>query len=129
MLYVNKNRKYTQLIFCLLPISLSLAFLIKPAWIFLILCIISLFAVVGLIPVFRKRESLFMFILVAFAGLPINIWLAYKFLSLEIYFLGFFLGDALIAVLMCSVLFCAEELIFGVMARMIWKKQYKINLL
>lgn len=111
----------------LLPIVLSVAFLAKQSVVFLLLCVLSLFIVVGTVPLFRKRESLFMFILVAVAGLPVNIRLAYWLVFESFINSDFLFGDILWMAFLCCVLFSVEEIVFGVITRIIWKKQYRLK--
>ena len=127
MFYLNKKVRNIQLITGLLPAVLSVAFLVKESLLFLLLCVISLFITVGTVPLFRKRESLFMFILVAIAGLPVNIRLACWLVFEGIIGSDFLSVDILWAVFLCCVLFSVEEIAFGVITRMIWKRQYRLK--
>jgi len=125
---VNKKVRNMQLMAGLLPTVLSVAFLAKQSVIFLLLFVLSLFIIVGTVPLFKKRESLFMFILVAVAGLPLNIRLAYWLVFDGIISSGFLIGDILWVAFLCCVLFSVEEIVFGVITRMIWKKQYRLKM-
>ena len=127
MFYLNKKVRNIQLITGLLPTVLSVAFLVKESVLFLLLCVISLFITVGTVPLFRKRESLFMFILVAIAGLPVNIRLACWLVFEGIIGSDFLPVDILWTVFLCCVLFSVEEIAFGVITRMIWKRQYRLK--
>lgn len=127
MFSVNKKVRNIQLMTGLLPAMLSVAFLAKQSVILLLLCVLSLFVIVGTVPLFRKRESLFMFILVAVAGLPVNIRLAYWLVFDGIFSSGLLIGDILWVAFLCCVLFSVEEIVFGVITRMIWKKQYRLK--
>lgn len=111
-----------------LPAVLSVAFLVNQSWLILLLCVLSLFIMVGIVPVFKRRESLYMFILVGIAGLPINVRLSYWLVSEEFISSGFLVGNILWVALLCCVFFSVEEIVFGVVTRLIWKKQYKIKL-
>ena len=128
MVPVNKKVNNIQLAAGSLPAILSTAFLINRSWLILLICILSLFVIVGVVPLFRRRESLYMFLLVAVAGLPINIRLSYWLVSNDFISSGFLVGNILWAALLCCVFFSVEELAFGVVTRMIWKKQYKIKI-
>ena len=112
----------------ILPTILSMAFLINKSWVTLLICVVSLFVTVGIIPVFKRRESLYMFILVGLSGLPINIKLSYWLVSEELISSGFLIGNILWGMLLCCVFFSVEEIIFGVITRLIWKRQYKIKI-
>ena len=57
------------------------------------LCILSLFLLVATVPLFKKRESLYMFLLVAVTGFPLNIKLAYWLISESYLGLDLLFGD------------------------------------
>lgn len=112
----------------LVPVFLSILFLVHKIWWILPLCIFSLFLIVATVPLFKKRESLCMFLLVAVTGFPLNIKLAYWLID-DLYFgMDFFIGDLCYGMLICCILFSIEEIVFGVITRLIWKRQYKIKL-
>ena len=120
--------KKIQLALGTLPAMLSIVFLVSRLWLFLLLSILSLFFIVGFVPLFKRRESLYMFILVGATGLPINIKLSYWLVSEEFISSGSLLGNILWIALLCCVFFSVEEIVFGVVTRFIWKKQYRIKL-
>lgn len=128
MVSVNRRTNRIQIALGALPAMLSVGFLVNHSWLFLMLCVLSLFFIVGIVPVFKRRESLYMFILVGIAGLPINIRLSYWLVSEEFISSGFLVGNILWGTLLCCVFFSVEEIVFGVVTRFIWKKQYKIKL-
>ncbi len=128
MVRISKRINKIQLAVGVLPAMLSISFLINQSWIILLFCILSLFAIIGIVPIFKRRESLYMFILVGIAGLPINIRLSYWLVSEEFISSGFLVGNILWGTLLCCVFFSVEEITFGVITRMIWKKQYKIKI-
>ena len=128
MVSLNNKINYIQVAAGLLPIGLSAIFLMKKSGFVLLLCIVSLFIIIGTIPLFRKRESLWMFIFVALAGLPINIRLSFWLVSEGVISSGFMIGDIVWGALLCCVFFSAEEIAFGVITRLIWRRQYKINI-
>lgn len=128
MVSVKERTNKIQIALGVLPTVLSVGFLVNQSWLILLFCILSLFIIVGVVPVFKRRESLYMFILVGIAGIPINIRLSYWLVSEEFISSGFLLGNILWVALLCCVFFSVEEIVFGVVARFIWKKQYKIKL-
>lgn len=128
MVPISKRGNNIQLAIGSIPAILSTAFLINQSWLILLICVLSLFVIIGVVPLFRKRESLYMFILVAVAGLPINIRLSYWLVSEELISSGFLIGNILWGALLCCVFFSVEEIVFGVVTRMIWKKQYKVKI-
>ncbi len=126
MVHIKSNK--IQFATGLLPVMLSIIFLVNHSWIILLLCILSMFIVIATVPLFKHREILFMFVLVAATGLPINIGLSCWLISEEIIGVGFLIGDILWGAFICCALFSAEEILFGVMTRILWKKQYKIKI-
>lgn len=128
MVRINKTINKIQLAVGVLPAVLSVSFLVNQSWTTLLFCILSLFTIIGIVPIFKKRESLYMFVLVGIAGLPINIRLTYWLVSEEFISSGFLIGDILWGALLCCMFFSVEEIVFGVITRMIWKKQYKIKI-
>lgn len=123
---VNKL-KILQATTGVLPVFLSILFLVHKTWWVLGLCILSLFLLVATVPLFKKRESLYMFLLVAATGFPLNIKLAYWLISESYLGLDLLFGDLCYGVLICCVLFSIEELLFGVITRFIWRRQYKLK--
>ena len=128
MVSVKEKTNRIQIVLGALPTILSVGFLVKQSWLILLLCVLSLFIIVGIVPLFKRRESLYMFILVGIAGLPINIRLSYWLVSEEFISSGFLIGNILWVALLCCVFFSVEEIVFGVITRMIWKRQYKIKI-
>lgn len=128
MVSIKNKIKYAQLVTGSIPFVLSLKFLIGHSWVSLLLAVISLFVIVGTVPLFRRRENLYMFIFVAIAGVPINIWLSYWLVSEGLVSAGFVIGDILWGLLLCCVFLSIEEIVFGVVTRMIWKRQYVIKM-
>lgn len=123
---ITKNK--IQLSIGLLPVLLSIAFTINDSWIVALIGIISLFLVVGLVSLFKRRESLYMFILVAIAGLPVNIKLSFWLMSEDYINSGFVIGNVLWLPLLCCIFFSVEEIAFGIITRTIWRRQYKIKI-
>lgn len=126
MLSVNKTNA-VQSVTGIVPVILSISFLKHNAWWILGLCILSLFVLVAMVPLFKKRESLYMFLLVAAAGFPLNVKLAYWLISESWLGFDFLLGNICYGLLICCVLFSVEEIVFGVITRFIWRRQYKIK--
>lgn len=111
----------------LLPISMSIVGAIKHSTISIILLSITLLIAVALTPWAKKRENTWMFLLVAVSGIPVNIVLIRWLFKLSIFESHFFLLTLFRGVAMYIMLLSAEELILGVVTRIIWKNQYKIS--
>lgn len=111
----------------LLPISMSIVGAIKHSTIPIMLLPITLLIAVALTPWAKKRENTWMFLLVAVSGIPVNIVLIRWIFELSIFESHFFLLTLFRGVALYIMLLSAEELILGVVTRMIWKNQYKIS--
>lgn len=85
-----------------------------------------LFLMVKIMPVWKRRESLGVFLLTALAGIPVNLSAAASFARFartgeEIFGLGLLRGAVCFIVLLC-----AEEILFGLAARLFWRRQLPI---
>ena len=118
--------KAAQLLIAAVPVVFSVVFLASHSWIYLLLCVISMFAVVAVLPLCRRRESLYMFSLVGFAGFPVNLRLA-LWLVIDGFFGENLFTKGLWCFFLCCVFFSVEEIVFGIITRMIWKRQYVIK--
>ncbi len=121
-----KDKKDFQLLFCFIPLITSVVFSINQKIIFLILTLILPFIIIGVLPVFRRRENLWMFLIVSFAGTPINILISYFLVSLELFYTEFFMCDILWGILVFFIMFSLEQIVFGIVTRMIYKRQKPI---
>ena len=68
-----------------------------------------------------------MFLLVAVSGVPVNIIVIRWLLGLSFFETHFFVLAFFRSVVLYLMLLSMEELILGVVTRMIWKNQYKIS--
>lgn len=111
----------------LLPISLSIVGAIRHSPILIVLVPIALLITVALTPWARKRENIWMFLLVAVSGVPVNIIVIRWLLGLSFFETHFFVLAFFRSVALYLMLLSMEELILGVVTRMFWKNQYKIS--
>lgn len=111
----------------LLPISLSIVGAIRHSPILIVSMPIALLISVALTPWARKRENIWMFLLVAVSGVPVNIIVTRWLLGLSFFETHFFVLAFSRSVALYLMLLSMEELILGVVTRMIWKNQYKIS--
>ena len=111
----------------LLPISQSIVGAIRHSPILIVLMPIALLISVALTPWARKRENICMFLLVAVSGVPVNIIVIRWLLGLSFFETHFFVLAFFRSVALYLMLLSMEELILGVVTRMIWKNQYKIS--
>lgn len=81
---------------------------------------------VSIVPYCKKRESLWMFILVAFTCVPINIFIAEDILGMWSVFLVKEIFYYLCLVELVLILASIEELVMGFLVRFLYKKQYNL---
>lgn len=112
-----------------LPIAISIISAhYKLLWLIPVV-IISMFVFVGTMPFCRKRENLWMFVLTAFCSIPVNWFLLTNF---EIWKNVLYSGGEnriltkIVIVEYMMVLTGVEEIILGLLTRMLWRKQYKL---
>ncbi len=125
---VNKKNKTKQLALGGLPLVFSVLYSSSQFVLFLVAGILSLFLIVGIVPLFKRRESVWMFILVGLTGLPINLSVAYQIISVGLVEEPFSISNYIWLAVLCCVFFSLEELAFGIITRAIWPKQIKISL-
>lgn len=112
-----------------LPIVISIASAhYKMLWLIPV-AVISMFVLVGTLPFCRKRENLWMFVLTAFGSIPVNWFILTNF---EIWKNVLYSGGEnriltkIVIVEYMMVLTGVEEIILGLLTRMLWRKQYKL---
>lgn len=112
-----------------LPIVISIASAhYKVLWLIPV-AVLSMFVLVGTLPFCRKRENLWMFVLTAFCSIPVNWFLLTNF---EIWKNVLYSGGEsriltkIVIVEYMMVLTGVEEIILGLLTRMLWRKQYKL---
>ena len=92
--------------------------------------VILMFVVVGVLPVTRKRENLWLFVLCALCGIPINLFLIREYPVWEIMTAG---SEnrvfRLLAMMEVFLIYTSiEEVIVALVGRRIWKRQYALAL-
>lgn len=121
-------QKYYQIVFALIPLLLSVAFVFYQSVLLTVLMIISSFVIVGTVPIFKKTQNIWMFLIVSVTVIPVNSYMIcaiFSLGSLEDYNL---FNKILYGAMLYCVFFSVEEIFFGVITRLIWQNQYKINL-
>jgi len=90
--------------------------------------IIIMFFLVAVLPICRRRENLWLFILCAVVSVPINYGLLTEYELLRRFFLGESAGILYILnYLQFMLIFTGiEEVMVGFTGRLIWPKQYKL---
>jgi len=121
MLRVNK-----WIFFGLIPLFLSAVAAILHSTVLFVFCALSHFLVLRFVPGFKGRESMGMFLMVALSSFPINLSVLISLCRLG----GLFLGSVFpLPILRCVLYYCVmfgvEEIIMGILARLIWRTQKK----
>lgn len=128
MVPVKKQNKYYWIAFALIPLMFSVAFVFYQSVLLTVLMIISPFVIVGTVPIFKKTQNIWMFLIVSVTVIPVNSYMIcaiFSLGSLEDYNL---FNKILYGAMLYCFFFSVEEILFGVITRLIWRNQYKINL-
>lgn len=122
------RRKIQLLGLLLLPMSTSiLTVYYKALWLIPVV-VILIFILIGTMPICRKNENLWMFVLTGFCSIPVNVFLLTKFNvwmdylyngSGKIHKIALITGYTI-------VLTGMEEIVLGVLTCVLWKKQCKL---
>lgn len=90
----------------------------------LLALIVSVLFIVAVIPWCRQHENMWLFVLTAIGSVPINITLTRYIIDMDIFETGFpVLGVLVTSLEVYLLLLGIEEIIIGVLGRMIWKRQ------
>lgn len=93
-----------------------------------VVLILSVLFIVGVVPWCRQHENMWLFVLTAIGSMPINISLTHYIINWGIFETGFpVLGIVVTSIEIYLLLLGVEEIVIGVLGRMIWKKQKAID--
>lgn len=93
-----------------------------------IILIISILLIVVVIPWCRQHENMWLFVLTAIGSVPINSSLTRCIIDTGIFETGFpILGLVVTSIEIYLFLLGIEEIVIGVLGRMIWRKQKNID--
>lgn len=128
MSHLRNHKKYHQMVFAFIPMLFSIAFVFFRSVLLLVLTVVSLCVTVGAVPIFRKRENLYMFLLTAIIMIPINLYMIFALFSLDSLSSYNLICKILYGGMIYCFFFSVEEILFGLIARIIWKKQYRMDI-
>lgn len=111
-----------------IPAVLSTMAVLKRSMILLALLIVIHFVILRVVPSFKGRENVWMFIFVAVSSIPLNIYVLILVNEWGFLFGSMFILGILRSVLFYVMLLSLEEIVMGVVTRLIWKRQYKLVL-
>lgn len=129
MFSVNRVVTALQICISLLPAGISLYAVRTGSVLFALLSVIAVFAVVVILPLCRRRESIWIFFLLFLTVTPLNIAAIVNVLSARIFDDLFLLTKILRGVLLYIIALSLEELVCGFLARLIWRRQLKVLLI
>lgn len=108
-----------------IPLVISMISVIKQSVLLFGLFVVAHFVVVRIFPAFKHRESIWMFIMVALSSIPINIYILILLNEWGDIFNSWIIVNIFRYAMCYIVLLSMEELIMGVITRLIWRRQYK----
>lgn len=114
-----------QLLLGTTPVGVALLAIQLRSWQLALASLAAVFAVVAILPLFRKRESIWVFFFVFLTSTPLNLTGIIELLNSFLFEDSFLLTNILRGALMYLIALSIEELICGMITRFIWKKQYK----
>lgn len=114
------------LLLMVIPLIFSVGFVFSRSIGLLLAECVYFLLFVWLVPICKHKENLWMFILLAIGSVPVNILMIYNSIFLGLLADSSLLLKVLWGVLSYCVVFSIEEIVFGVITRAIWRKQYKL---
>lgn len=122
------EKKNFQVLLFLVPFLFSLFSLRWDSIPMGVISLIMAFCIIGVLPLCRMRQSIWLFVVSAFITTPINLLLIQK-MGIWIILLGAFnrFTYYLIVIELLLLLLSIEEIVFGLIGRLIWRNQNKIE--
>lgn len=123
------KRQWIQPALTMIPLIVSTIYYFTGKPYMLFASVISLFLLVAFLPVCEKRENLWMFVFSSVSLLPANIRfsvLISQWAENELY-LDSISIKIIIFLIALHVLFCEEQIILGFITRLLWRRQYKVE--
>lgn len=125
MLFLKILITSVQLFLGLTPVGISLFAIQQRSWQLAVCAMVAVFAVVAILPIFRKRESLWVFFLMFLTLTPIDVYAIVKLLCSSLFEDSILITNILRGGLLFLIGLSIEELICGLIARLLWRKQYR----
>lgn len=123
------KKQWVQPALAVIPLIVSAIYYFTGKTYMLIISVISLFLLVAFLPVCEKRENLWMFVFSSVSLLPANIRfsiLISQWAEEELYWDSTFM-KIIIFFIALHILFCMEQIILGFITRLLWQRQYKVE--
>lgn len=125
-MFVVKRKKRRGKHAIAIPFCISVVTSMWGSLICAITFVLSVFLVIPLVLEFRHRENLGMCFVIAISSIPINTTVSYKIIKL-LSWGSLTISSVLYGILAYFILLCVEEVIFGVITRLIWRKKHRFD--
>lgn len=129
MLHVKRTITVIQLCLMMLPISIAVYAVKSRSVLLALLSVVAVFTMVAILPLCRRRESMWIFFILFLTATPLNVTLIVEILTSWLFEDSLILTNILRGGLFYLIALSIEELTCGFFARLIWRKQYKATLM
>lgn len=123
------KKQWIQPALTMIPLIVSTIYCFTGKTYVLIVSVISLFILVAFLPVCEKRENLWMFVFSSVSLFPTNISfsvLISQWAENRLYLDSVFM-KTIVFLIALHILFCMEQIILGFITRLLWRRQYKVE--
>ncbi len=123
------KKQWIQPALTMIPLIVSTIYCFTGKVFVMIVSLISLFILVAFLPVCEKRENLWMFVFSSVSLFPANIRfsvLISQWAKNELY-LDSVIMKTIVFLIALHIIFCMEQIILGFFTRLLWRKQYKVE--
>ncbi len=123
------KKQWVQPALTMIPLFVSTILYFTGTTYILIGSVVLLFLLVAFLPVCEKRENLWMFVFSSVSLLPANIRfsvLISQWAEEELYWDSTFM-QIIVLLITLHILFCMEQIILGFITRLLWRRQYKVE--
>ena len=125
MLHLKRIMAAIQVCLTMLPAGIALYAATTKSVLFAFLSIAAVFIVVAILPLCRRRESIWVFFILFLTATPLNVTIIIEILTSWLFEDSLILTNILRGGLFYLIALSIEELACGFFARLIWRKQYK----
>lgn len=129
MLHLKRMMTAIQLCLVMLPVGIALYAVTTQSVLFALLSVVAVFVIVGILPLCRRRESIWVFFILFLAATPLNVTIIIEILTSWLFEDSLILTNILRGGLFYLIALSIEELTCGFFARLIWRRQYKAILI
>lgn len=123
------KKQWIQPALTMIPLIVSTIYCFTGKAFIMIVSVISLFILVAFLPVCEKRENLWMFVFSSVSLFPANIRfsvLISQWAENRLYLDSVFM-KTIVLLIALHILFCMEQIILGFFTRLLWRRQYKVE--